>query len=141
LILQEVIFICHLLLRLMKRKLRNILNRTLFTSFIQNQKVALMVQNLSVLFQMQAFQKPSRLDYLTIPFQGIINFIETNNKLIIEVKDNGTGFNLNTIELGNGLENMQHRIKEINEEITIYSEINKGTTITISCLKNKTNAV
>ncbi|MCF6168298.1 7TM diverse intracellular signaling domain-containing protein [Lutibacter sp.] len=71
----------------------------------------------------------------------IININEINNKLIIEIKDNGTGFNLDTVELGNGLKNMQHRIEEINGEITIYSVINKGTSIIISCLKNKTNAV
>ncbi|WP_456423353.1 tetratricopeptide repeat-containing sensor histidine kinase [Lutibacter sp.] len=71
----------------------------------------------------------------------IININETTNELIIEIKDNGTGFNLNTVELGNGLKNMQHRIEEINGKITINSGINRGTTITISCLKNKANAV
>ncbi|WP_456376627.1 tetratricopeptide repeat-containing sensor histidine kinase [Lutibacter sp.] len=70
-----------------------------------------------------------------------VTILEQNNTLLIEIKDNGKGFNLNTIVLGNGLENLQKRIHEINGEITFDSEINKGTSIKITCLKNKTNAV
>lgn len=72
-----------------------------------------------------------------------INIIikESENHLYIEIKDNGKGFNLNTVKLGNGLENMQKRMEEIDSEITIYSEENKGTSIKISCLKNRTNDV
>jgi len=70
-----------------------------------------------------------------------ITINETKNNLVFEIKDNGKGFDINTVDLGNGLENMQKRMSEIEGEITINSEIDKGTTITITCLKNKTNAV
>ncbi|MEX1382544.1 tetratricopeptide repeat protein [Lutibacter sp.] len=72
-----------------------------------------------------------------------INIIISENKETIkfEITDNGKGFNINTIELGNGLENMERRIKEIGGGITINSEPNRGTSIKITCSKNKTNAV
>ena len=66
---------------------------------------------------------------------------ENSNTIQIEISDNGIGFDINTIELGNGLENMQKRIQEIGGEISVNSKVNKGTAITISCLKNRTNAV
>lgn len=70
-----------------------------------------------------------------------VTISETTNKLLIEIKDNGKGFNINTVKFGNGLENMQHRIDEVGGEISIDSKINEGTIIKILCLKNKTNAV
>jgi len=70
-----------------------------------------------------------------------INFSETEKKLLINISDNGIGFDINSVELGNGLENIQKRIQEINGKISIKSEINKGTSIQIKCLKNKSNAV
>ncbi|REE80815.1 tetratricopeptide repeat protein [Lutibacter oceani] len=70
-----------------------------------------------------------------------VNITESDSKIIFEISDNGNGFNINTTELGNGLENMQKRIAEINGEILIQSEINKGTVIKITCNKNKTNAL
>lgn len=70
-----------------------------------------------------------------------VDINETINELIIEVKDDGIGFDLNTISLGNGLENMQKRVDEIDAKIAIKSEINKGTAISITCIKNKTNVV
>ncbi|MDP3313678.1 sensor histidine kinase [Lutibacter sp.] len=70
-----------------------------------------------------------------------IEISENENELFFIISDNGKGFDINKIELGNGLENMQRRIQEIDGAITINSEINKGTTITITCLKNRSNAV
>ena len=68
--------------------------------------------------------------------------ISENEKIIeISITDNGIGFDLNNIKLGNGLENMQKRIEEIGGTIHIKSKVNEGTTITINCLKNKTNAL
>ncbi|WP_457610030.1 ATP-binding protein [Lutibacter sp.] len=68
-----------------------------------------------------------------------ITIYKLNNKLIIEIKDNGKGFNSNTVELGNGLVNMQHRIEEINGKITIHSKTNKGTKIQIEIPITKIN--
>lgn len=70
-----------------------------------------------------------------------LSLTETEKKLIIKIKDNGIGFDLNTIELGNGLGNMQKRAVEISGKISIQSKINAGTQIEIMCDKNKTNAL
>lgn len=70
-----------------------------------------------------------------------ISITETGKNLIIKISDNGVGFDLNTAELGNGLENMQKRAAEINGKINIHSKINAGTQIEIVCDKNKTNAL
>ncbi len=70
-----------------------------------------------------------------------ISITETEKNLIIKISDDGIGFDLNSIELGNGLENMQKRAAEINGKINIQSKINAGTQIEIVCDKNKTNAL
>jgi signal transduction histidine kinase len=51
---------------------------------------------------------------------------------LIKIKDNGLGFIESAIEKGNGLENMRARANEINAELSISSEINKGVEITVS---------
>lgn len=71
----------------------------------------------------------------------LVDISETENELLFVISDNGKGFDINKVELGNGLENMQRRIQEIEGEINFNSEINTGTTITITCLKNRSNAL
>ncbi len=66
---------------------------------------------------------------------------ENVENIEFEIADNGNGFDKNTVELGNGLENMQQRIIEVGGTISINSQPNKGTSIKIVCPKNKTNAV
>lgn len=70
-----------------------------------------------------------------------ITIQEIDNTLIFKILDNGIGFNLNEITFGNGLDNMQKRIDEIDGKLSIVSEKNNGTSITITCSKNKTNAL
>ena len=53
------------------------------------------------------------------------------NGIIIEISDNGKGFDIDTIDLGNGIVNMQKRIEEIGGVFKINSELDKGTHITI----------
>ena len=70
-----------------------------------------------------------------------IEIYENDTEVFMEIKDNGKGFDMNTVSIGNGLENMQQRVKELDGAISIFSEINKGTTINLSCSKNKANDV
>ena len=54
-----------------------------------------------------------------------------NDKLQIAISDNGKGFDVSSIEMGNGLHNMRKRARDCNAQLEINSEIKKGTTITI----------
>jgi Signal transduction histidine kinase len=50
--------------------------------------------------------------------------------LLIEVADDGCGFDLDgNIAMGNGLENMQKRLKAIGGELKLDSEPGRGTTV------------
>ena len=49
----------------------------------------------------------------------------------IQIKDNGTGFDEETTDLGNGISNMRKRIRDINGVFSIQSELGTGTTISI----------
>ncbi len=51
--------------------------------------------------------------------------------LVLEIKDNGMGFNINDKISANGIYNMQYRAKLIGAEFQIESIIGKGTSITV----------
>lgn len=59
-----------------------------------------------------------------------VNIKPQTNKTLISIKDNGKGFDIETIEKGNGLKNMQKRIEEIKGKFDLYSDEN-GTKIEI----------
>lgn len=61
--------------------------------------------------------------------QLTIQINHENSLLSITIEDNGTGFDSNIIKLGNGLRNIKERALSIHAELTIYSEIKKGTLI------------
>ena len=63
-----------------------------------------------------------------------INISEKETKYLIEISDNGIGFDLETIELGNGLNNMKKRVREINGTLQIKSS-KKGTSISLKVPK------
>jgi two-component system, NarL family, sensor histidine kinase UhpB len=52
-------------------------------------------------------------------------------ELTLLVKDFGKGFDSHLIKKGNGLDNMQHRAKELHGAIRISSEAGKGTTVVL----------
>ncbi len=57
----------------------------------------------------------------------------------VSIIDDGKGFDIKKVDLGNGLANMEQRISEINAAISIDSIVGKGTKITIEIpLKNET---
>ena len=51
------------------------------------------------------------------------------SKLNILISDDGKGFNINEISLGNGLNNMKKRAIEIGSSLKIDTKINNGTRI------------
>jgi signal transduction histidine kinase len=68
---------------------------------------------------------------------GKINITETQNEVIVEIKDNGKGFDADaalTSDKAFGLHNIIERSKAIGGKVTILSGSN-GTTITITILK------
>lgn len=67
--------------------------------------------------------------------QIIINAEKSNQKLQISISDNGKGFDLETVDFGNGLHNMKKRIEEINGSFEIISEERKGTKIIVQYQK------
>lgn len=52
-----------------------------------------------------------------------------NKELMLQIKDFGKGFDSNIAKKGNGLDNMQHRAKELGGELKIDSLVNDGTAI------------
>ncbi len=60
-----------------------------------------------------------------------ISFQVKNNVFCLKINDNGSGFDVNKAKRGIGLKNINSRAEEIKGDLTINSELNKGTTITI----------
>ena len=60
-----------------------------------------------------------------------IHLKKESGKIFISIKDNGIGFDIKTVDLGNGLSNMEKRINEIDGKMKINSKIEKGTEINI----------
>lgn len=52
-----------------------------------------------------------------------------NNHLEISILDDGKGFNISDVEVGNGLYNMKKRASDIEANLTIESDIDKGTKV------------
>jgi PAS domain S-box-containing protein len=61
-----------------------------------------------------------------------INIIYQENHLILTIKDNGVGFDMQNHRQGNGLQNIVKRAKDIKGHIDIISEPGKGTSIYLS---------
>ncbi len=63
-----------------------------------------------------------------------VTVFRENDTLRITIKDNGKGFDETELLLGNGMNNLKKRAKEINGEISITSQEQSGTTIVL-CFK------
>lgn len=60
-----------------------------------------------------------------------IEMMSKNKTLFISIKDNGKGFDMNKVTLGNGLSNIEKRMSEIDAKAHIVSSENKGTEISL----------
>ena len=71
-----------------------------------------------------------------------IKLYKQKEKFIVSIVDNGKGFNIKEVELGNGLSNMEKRMNEIGAIVSINSIENTGTEIKLLVGKeNTSNAV
>ncbi|MDB4534092.1 response regulator [Vicingaceae bacterium] len=63
-----------------------------------------------------------------------IELSKTENDIILNLKDNGIGFNINGLETfkGYGLKNIQNRVQSFNGNFEIQSTLNVGTTFSIT---------
>ncbi|MEW4924382.1 7TM diverse intracellular signaling domain-containing protein [Algibacter sp. 2305UL17-15] len=64
----------------------------------------------------------------------LVSISENDSGIFVEIKDDGKGFDLQTIESGNGLNNMKKRAKDIGAVLEIESELHKGTSVKLSSL-------
>ena len=60
-----------------------------------------------------------------------ISFSIKKNVICLTITDDGSGFEINKSKKGIGIKNITSRVKEINGELKIKSELSKGTSITI----------
>jgi signal transduction histidine kinase len=66
-----------------------------------------------------------------------LNITETDTSLLMTIIDDGIGFNLAEIQMGNGLENMKNRASRINAKFTLNSMPEKGTEIILEIDKSE----
>lgn len=69
----------------------------------------------------------------------LLNISETTEHIMLKIVDDGVGFNMAEIQLGNGLENMKNRAQAINALFDIISEPTKGTEIILTLPKTSLN--
>ncbi len=61
-----------------------------------------------------------------------VSLIEQNRRMILQIKDDGIGFEEEQLVVQSGLKSMRERAKSINGRLIIDSGIDKGTCITLS---------
>jgi signal transduction histidine kinase len=54
-----------------------------------------------------------------------------HDRYVLQISDHGKGFEIAQIEMGNGLNNMKKRARDIDAEIAIISKVGEGTDITV----------
>ena len=60
-----------------------------------------------------------------------VNCVKDEKNIILNISDNGIGFNSNTVNLGNGIFNMKKRVKDMHGAIEFVSNEFNGTTVLI----------
>ncbi|WP_034261126.1 sensor histidine kinase [Altibacter lentus] len=60
-----------------------------------------------------------------------VNISEEPTHFLLTVRDNGTGFDIDNTQSGNGLNNMKKRTREFKGTLEVRSEAGKGTTLKV----------
>src|SRR5690554_5213146 len=61
--------------------------------------------------------------------KNIYIHLEVADNICFSITDDGVGFEISSIQKGNGLQNMQTRMEELKGKINIKSKVGKGTTV------------
>ena len=64
-----------------------------------------------------------------------VNLESTEDKISLHITDNGKGFHVDQVERASGINNMRKRADSVNGQLTIHSEIGKGTRVALELLK------
>jgi len=75
--------------------------------------------------QMQNILKHARSSRILISFSMVKEF------LVLRIKDNGRGFDVNAARAGIGISNMMHRARALNGRFYVESEPGKGSAVTV----------
>jgi signal transduction histidine kinase len=67
----------------------------------------------------------------------IISLDMVDNCMSLSVTDNGIGFDLKTIKLGNGLKNLKTRTAEIGGDLDIVTSVGNGTIVNFQIFRNR----
>jgi two-component system NarL family sensor kinase len=62
---------------------------------------------------------------------ALVQLLQNENKVVLSVEDNGTGFNVNEIKGGMGLHNLRTRASSLDGLFILESIPGKGTTVII----------
>lgn len=61
----------------------------------------------------------------------LLSISEGEHSLAVTISDNGKGYDMDSVKLGNGIRNMRERVRNCNGEFSIHSKPDQGTTINI----------
>lgn len=111
----------------LKEHFKNI-NQLEINSSIENSGTMLSAQQATTLFRIVQEAINNALKYAQCS-RLTIQLEEDSTSIFLFVKDNGCGFNLQSVNRGYGLENMKQRASEINGLFSIDSSPGKGTEI------------
>jgi signal transduction histidine kinase len=56
---------------------------------------------------------------------------QNTSHIVVNIDDNGTGFDQETVQLGNGLQNIKKRAQELNGDVKIVAIPGKGTSVSL----------
>lgn len=62
----------------------------------------------------------------------VFNTTGKNDSILVDISDNGKGFDIYTVSKGAGLQNLETRSRMINASLSITSETGKGTNLSIA---------
>lgn len=62
----------------------------------------------------------------------VVVLSNSNNKIELQIRDNGVGFDTSRLSTGNGLQSMRQRAEAIKAQLKIDSRIGHGTTVSVS---------